>query len=115
MVGLTIAGAVFILAGVIANMHIYFRPTSLFNTLVMLVLFVGGLGLIARASPTHSERCLTRLPRILAVSAGLPLPPCSGVSRTHNLQFPKYRRQAILNALPVGTVSGSHGEPNHFK
>lgn len=25
-------------------MHIYFRPTSLFNTLVMLILFVGGLG-----------------------------------------------------------------------
>src|ERR1035437_1906354 len=28
---LTIAGALFILAGLIANMHIYFRPTSLFN------------------------------------------------------------------------------------
>jgi hypothetical protein len=46
---LTIAGALFILAGVIANMHVYFRPTSLFNTLVMLILLVGGLGLIARA------------------------------------------------------------------
>jgi len=46
---LTVAGALFILAGVIANMHIYFRPTSLFNTLVMLILLVGGLGLIARA------------------------------------------------------------------
>ena len=46
---LTIAGALFILAGVIANMHIYFRPTSLFNTLVMLILFVGGLGFMARA------------------------------------------------------------------
>src|SRR5436309_10502641 len=34
----------FILAGVIANMSIYFRPTSLFNTLVMLILLVGGLG-----------------------------------------------------------------------
>jgi uncharacterized protein len=30
-------------------MSIYFRPTSLFNTLVMLVLLVGGLGLIARS------------------------------------------------------------------
>jgi hypothetical protein len=37
------------LAGVIANMHIYFQPTSLFNTLVMLILFVGRLGLMARA------------------------------------------------------------------
>jgi hypothetical protein len=46
---LTAAGALFILAGVIANMHIYFRPTSLFNTLIMLILFVGGLGLIGRA------------------------------------------------------------------
>jgi len=46
---LTLAGALFILAGVIANMHIYFRATSLFNTIVMLVLLIGGLGLIARA------------------------------------------------------------------
>ena len=29
---LTLAGSLFILAGVLANMHIYFRPTSLFNT-----------------------------------------------------------------------------------
>lgn len=46
---LTIAGAVFILAGVIMNMHIYFVPTTLFNTIVMLVLLVGGIGLVARA------------------------------------------------------------------
>jgi uncharacterized protein len=46
---LAVAGALFIFAGVIANMHIYFQPTSLFNTLVMLILFVGGLGLMARA------------------------------------------------------------------
>jgi uncharacterized membrane protein HdeD (DUF308 family) len=44
---LTVAGALFILAGVIANMHIYFQPTTLFNTMVMLMLLVGGLGLIA--------------------------------------------------------------------
>jgi len=53
---LTIAGALFILAGVILNMHIYFRPTSLFNTLVMLVLFVGGLALIARALTSHVKK-----------------------------------------------------------
>ena len=46
---LTGAGALFILAGVIANMHIYFQPATLFHTIVMLVLLVGGLGLIARA------------------------------------------------------------------
>jgi hypothetical protein len=53
---LTIAGALFILAGVLANMHIYFQPTSLFNTLVMLILFVGGLGLIARALGPHTKK-----------------------------------------------------------
>ena len=50
---LTGAGALFILAGVIANMHIYFQPTSLFNTIVMLVLLVGGLGMIARSMRAH--------------------------------------------------------------
>jgi len=52
---LTIAGAVFILAGIIANLHIYFEPTSLFNTLVMLVLLAGGLGLIARSLRPHGN------------------------------------------------------------
>ena len=46
---LTAAGGLFILAGVIANLHIYFAPTTLFNTLVMLILLVGGLAMIARA------------------------------------------------------------------
>jgi len=51
---LTAAGALFIVAGVLANMQIYYRPTSLFNTIVMLVLLVGGLGLIAKAMRPHS-------------------------------------------------------------
>jgi hypothetical protein len=46
---LTIAGGLLILAGIIANLHIYFAPTSLFNTLVMLIMLVGGLALIGRA------------------------------------------------------------------
>lgn len=50
---LTVAGALFIVAGVIANMHVYFRPTSLFNTVVMLVLFVGGISLIGRSLLAH--------------------------------------------------------------
>jgi hypothetical protein len=50
---LTIAGALFIVAGVIANLHIYFQPATLFETLVMLVLLVGGLGLIARSMRAH--------------------------------------------------------------
>jgi hypothetical protein len=53
---LTLAGALFILAGVIANMHIYFRPASLFETIVMLVLLVGGLGLIARSLAPHGPK-----------------------------------------------------------
>jgi len=53
---LTIGGALFILAGVIANMHIYFQPTTLFNTLVMLILLVGGLGLIARSVRPHRAK-----------------------------------------------------------
>jgi hypothetical protein len=53
---LTIAGTLFIFAGVIANLHIYFQPSSLFNTIVMLVLIVGGLGLIARAMLPHRTR-----------------------------------------------------------
>src|SRR5208283_4710922 len=46
---LALGGAVFILAGVIANLHIYFQPTSLFNTLVMFILLFGGLGMIMRS------------------------------------------------------------------
>lgn len=50
---LTAAGALFILAGVLLNMHIYFQPTSLFNTIVMLVLLVGGIGLVVRSLQPH--------------------------------------------------------------
>ena len=50
---LTLAGGLFILAGVIANLHIYFQPTTLFNTIVMLILLFGGLGLVARALRPH--------------------------------------------------------------
>jgi hypothetical protein len=46
---LTIAGAVIIFFGILANLDIYFRPTSLFNTLLMLVLLLGGIGLVARS------------------------------------------------------------------
>ena len=46
---LTIAGAVIIFAGVLTHLDIFFRPTSLFQTLLMLVLLVGGLALIVRS------------------------------------------------------------------
>ena len=46
---LTAAGAVIVLAGILLNLRIYFEPTSLFDTLLMLVLLAGGLGLLARS------------------------------------------------------------------
>ena len=46
---LTIVGVTIILAGILMNMDIYFKPTSLFNTIVMLVLLAGGIGLVARS------------------------------------------------------------------
>ena len=46
---LTFCGAIIILAGIITNLAIYFRPTSLFNTLMMLALLAGGIGLVARS------------------------------------------------------------------
>jgi len=50
---LLIAGAAVILAGILMNLQIYFQSTSLFNTLMMLVLLFGGLGLIARSFRSH--------------------------------------------------------------
>jgi hypothetical protein len=50
---LVIVGAVIILAGIIANLNIYFQPTSLFNTVMMLGLLAGGLGLVARSVRSH--------------------------------------------------------------
>jgi hypothetical protein len=45
---LTGGGGLFILVGIIANLQIYFQPTTLFDTLGMLVLLAGGIGLVAR-------------------------------------------------------------------
>jgi len=46
---LVVAGSSIIWLGILMNLRIYFETTSLFNTLVMLVLLAGGLGLIARS------------------------------------------------------------------
>jgi multisubunit Na+/H+ antiporter MnhF subunit len=50
---LTLAGVVIILAGILTHLQIYFEPTSLFNTLLMLVLLFGGVGLMARGVRAH--------------------------------------------------------------
>ena len=46
---LLVAALVIILAGILANLRIWFAPTSLYNTLLMLALLAGGIGMIARA------------------------------------------------------------------
>ena len=43
------AGLVIVFVGVLSNLNIYFRPTSLFNTLLMLALLAGGIGAMAAA------------------------------------------------------------------
>jgi hypothetical protein len=52
---LTVGGFLFILAGILMNMDIYFQRTSLWNTLLMLVLIAGGLGLVFRSLRPHSR------------------------------------------------------------
>jgi hypothetical protein len=46
---LTGGGALVIFLGILMNLQIYFQPTSLFHTLIMLALLGGGLGLVARS------------------------------------------------------------------
>lgn len=50
---LTIAGFGAIIVGIIANMDIYFQPTSLITTLVMLGMLAAGLGLIVKSLRPH--------------------------------------------------------------
>lgn len=50
---LTILGAVAILAAILADLHVYVRPTSLSSTLMMLGASAAGLGLVLRALRAH--------------------------------------------------------------
>jgi len=52
---LLIIGVVVIIAGILVNLHVYFQPTSLFNTIIMIVLLAGGIGLIFRGLAPHNE------------------------------------------------------------
>lgn len=45
---LTAGGALIIVLGIITNLRIWFVPTSLYNTLLILGLIAGGIGLVAR-------------------------------------------------------------------
>lgn len=46
---LTGGGLLMIIVGIIANLDIHFRRTSLLNTLIMLTCLVGGIGLVVRS------------------------------------------------------------------
>lgn len=49
----TIAGAAIIFAAILMNMSIFFRPTSLFNTIMMFGMLAAGLGMIFRSLRAH--------------------------------------------------------------
>ncbi|HKE05312.1 MAG TPA: hypothetical protein VKE91_14730 [Blastocatellia bacterium] len=46
---LTFGGVVVMITGIIANLQIYFSPTSLTDTMIMLVMLAAGIGLVARS------------------------------------------------------------------
>ncbi len=46
---LTFAGVIIIFVGIISSLNVYFATTNLFNTLTMLILLVGGIGLVAKS------------------------------------------------------------------
>jgi uncharacterized protein len=53
------AGLVIVFVGILSNLNIYFRPTSLFNTLLMLALLAGGIGAMAaalRSAPARPDK-----------------------------------------------------------
>ncbi|TQV61846.1 MAG: hypothetical protein FNT29_10520 [Halothiobacillaceae bacterium] len=47
------SGLIIIFAGILLNLRIYFQSTSLFDTLLMLFLLAGGVGLLARGLKPH--------------------------------------------------------------
>jgi len=53
---LTVGGITLILTGVLMNMDVYFRPTSLWGTIVMFGLIVAGLGVFARGLRAHPAK-----------------------------------------------------------
>ncbi len=50
---LTAGSVIAIVVGIFAQLHVFFQPTSLFSTLIMIVLMAGGLGLILRSFRSH--------------------------------------------------------------
>lgn len=56
---LLLVGVVVIFTGILMNLQIYFHRTSLFNTIIMIVLLAGGIGLIFRGLAPHGQRGTT--------------------------------------------------------
>jgi len=52
---LLFAGIIVIGTGILMNLQVYFQPTSLFNTIIMLILLAGGIGLVAKGIAAHKE------------------------------------------------------------
>jgi len=52
---LTVGGLAAIVVGVVMNLDVYFRPTSLLHTLLMLGSIAAGLGLIIKALRPHGS------------------------------------------------------------
>lgn len=50
---LTVGGLLIIIVGILINLRIYFQPTNLITTVLILGTFAGGVGLVARALRPH--------------------------------------------------------------
>ena len=50
---LTVGGFLIIIVGILINLRIYFEPTNLVTTILILGTFAGGIGLVARALQPH--------------------------------------------------------------
>lgn len=53
---LSVGGLLFILAGILMNLDIYFQQTTLMHTLIMLALIAAGLGLVVKGLRPHKAR-----------------------------------------------------------
>jgi hypothetical protein len=53
---LSVGGLLFILAGILVNLDIYFQRTSLMNTLIMLFMIAAGLGLVVKGLRPHKQK-----------------------------------------------------------
>jgi len=53
---LAVGGLLFIAAGILMNMHIYFQATTLFDVVLMFGLIAAGLGLIVKSLRPHKAK-----------------------------------------------------------